>query len=147
MYWWWTKDFSATFPETVSEHTMSKLSFVADVLICCWVWKAGWLTLIKYTHDACKHKTRLHCCWDDGNTHCADEGQIENGAEDRYSSDEADYNWEETPGCDQSERTKSKSVLVQINAGNENNGKLRKTIIFKWVYCMFYVNFEHWNMI
>lgn len=84
------------------------------------------MTPIKYTHGVCKHKTSLHRCWGDGNTHCADEGQIENGAKDRYSSDEADYNWEETPGCDQSERTQRKSVLAQIKADNENNGKLRK---------------------
>lgn len=28
---------------------------------------------------------------------CADEGKVQDGAEDWYSSDEAHYNWEETP--------------------------------------------------
>lgn len=33
-----------------------------------------------------------------GNTHCTDEGQVQDGAQDWYSSDETYYNREETPG-------------------------------------------------
>lgn len=37
-------------------------------------------------------------------TYCTDEGQVEDGAEDRYSSDKANDDWEETPARDESDR-------------------------------------------
>ena len=49
-----------------------------------------------------------------GNTYCTDEGQVQDGAEDWYSSDKAHDNWEETPGWDESDReNKLVRILIQ----------------------------------
>ena len=59
-----------------------------------WLWclKSG-INKKKKSHAT--YKQIRAAVW--ANTYCTDEGQVEDWAKDRYSSNKANYNWEETP--------------------------------------------------